>query len=263
MENPTLNSQPLQRTPKGVNLIEKFKQSPWQKSSLLALVTVLSQNIIWWTYPLIYSKHLNGQLPPGSFVLVAYSVLVALAMHFIFSSRFHSFWAMLLCILSGIVTFSSLIKGSFEVFCLLLLFTGYLIILQIKWIRLKSIIGLVGLAILAAFTIPLAIFYLQNNYVTSKFIITLIPLVFSYLYFLIPLFIPYSKLRTLSSLILGLAFLINIMLLPFNFWTLLAIVIVAGSWLILFNLELDIRLQVPLYFCLQTLTVMVIFLQQH
>lgn len=263
MENPTLNSQPQQRIPKGVNLIEKLKQSPLQKQLLLIIITVLSQNIIWWTYPLIYSKHLDGQLPAGSFVLVAYSVLIALAMHFIFSSRFHSFWAMLFCGLSGIVTFSSLIKGSFEVFCLLLLFTVYLIILQVKWMRLKSIIGLVGLAILAAFTIPLAIFYLQNNYVTSKFIITLIPLVFSYLYFLVPLFLPYSKLRTISSLVLGIAFLINIMLLPFNLWTLLAIIIVAGSWLILFNLELDIHFQVPLYFALQTLTVMVIFLQQH
>ncbi|MCM0598918.1 hypothetical protein [Periweissella fabalis] len=263
MEKHTFTSQPLHRTQNGVNLIEKLKQPVVQKHLILGFITILSQNIIWWTYPLIYSKHLNGQLPAGSFILVVYSFLIALAMHFIFSSKFHSFWAMLLCILSGVVTFSSLIKGSFEVFCLLLLLTSYLIILQIKWIRLKSIIGLVGLAILAAFTIPLAIFYLQNNYVTSKFIITLIPLIFSYLYFLIPLFIPHSKLRTISSLVFGIALLINIMLLPFNLWTFLAIIIVAGSWLILFNLELDINLQVPLYFGLQMLTVLVIFLQQH
>lgn len=244
-------------------VLDQLKNRKTQIQLILALLTIISQNIIWWTYPLIYSKHLNGELPTGSIIMLGYTILASLAMYFVFKSKFHSLWAIVFSILSGVLTFSSLIKGRFEIFCLLLMFTSYLVIIQIKWFRLKNVIGLVGMSALAAFTIPLSIFYLQNNYVTNKFILTLIPLLFSYLYFLTPLFIQNNNHRRLIGLILGLALLVNILLLPLNFWTILAIIIVIVSWLILFNLNLNIIYQTSLYLCLQCLTVMLIFLQQH
>lgn len=263
MENPNKNVYQNSNMPSLTTLMAHLKERPFQIKIVLALLTILSQNIIWWTYPLIYSQHLNGHLPAGSIVMVGYTLLISLALHLVFSTKFHSFKAILISVFSGLITFTSLIKGRFEIFCLLLLFTIYIILIQIKWFRLKSVIGLIGMSVIASFTIPLTIFYLQNNYVTNKFILTLIPLLFSYLYFLTPLFLPEGKLRFFTSLLFGLALLVNILLLPLNLWTIVAIAIVIIAWLIIFNLNLKPSAHTSLCLSLQTITVLLIFLQQH
>lgn len=265
MENPTR----LTRTKKTIpyfsltTAIQTSKHYFFSKENLLMLVTVISQNIIWWVYPLIYSKHLDGKLPTGSFIIVGYTLCISLALHLIFTTNFRSLGAFIFSIISILLTFSSLIKGSFESFYMLLMFASYLILIQLKWFKLKSHIGLICFSIVASFSIPLTIFYLQNNYVTNKFIFALIPLASSYLYFLTPLFIKKISQRQWTSFILGLLMLVNILLLPLNIWTILAIIITVSSWLILFNINLSLNYQTPLFLALQCVTVLLIFLQQH
>lgn len=244
-------------------LIENSKRYFFSKESLLLLVTIISQNIIWWIYPLTYGKHLDGKLPSGSFIIICYTICISLALHFIFTTNFRSLGALLFCFLSIILIFSSLIKVNFEIFYMLLMFSCYLILIQFKRFKLKSHIGLICLSIIASFPIPLTIFYLQNNYITSNFIFKLIPLMTSYLYFLTPLFIININQLQWTSFILGLLMLINILLLPLNIWTALAIIIVITSWLILFKINLPNNYQTPLFFCLQCLTIVFIFLQQQ
>ncbi|QBO36663.1 hypothetical protein EQG49_09425 [Periweissella cryptocerci] len=240
-------------------LKERLRNIPW----ISALITVIAQNVIWWTYPLIYSQHLNGQLPVNLQVLIGYTIFVSLGIFFTFNSRFRSWIAPFFLIASLILTFSSLIKGSIELFIMLLMFSGFMLLVQFKWLKLQNTFGLIIYSVGASFALPMTIFYLQNSYVTEPFLWTLLPLILSYLFFMSPIFIENETPKRMVSLVFGLFFLIDILTLPLNFWTILAILIVTVTWLILINLRLKRDYQMVAFTVLQMITVLMIFFQQH
>lgn len=239
-----------------------FKNSRFQLT-LMALIGIFLQNVIWWVYPLIYGQHLNAQLPLDLQFLLGYTISLALAIFLMLYHQFHSIGALLILAINVLFTFSNLIKGDILVFTALLSFTFFLVALQFKWFKLRSIWGLITFALANAFIIPLTVFYLQNKYVTQPFILTLFPLFLCYLYFMTPLFIVNITKKRLTSLGLGILLIITLLTLSINFWTICAIAIVISTWLILINLKLSYAKLVPLLLAIQAVTVLILFLQQY
>lgn len=251
------NQEPTESQPK--TIADRFKGVPW----ISAIITIVAQNVIWWTYPLIYSQHLNGQLPVNLQVLIGYTIFVGAGTFFTFNSRFRSWIAPFFLAASLVLTFSSLIKGSIELFIMLLMFSGFMLLVQLKWLKLQNTYGLVIYSLGASFALPMTIFYLQNGYVTEPFLWTLLPLTLSYLFFMSPIFIDAETPKRIVSLVFGVILLIDILTLPLNFWTILAIIIVTVTWVVLINLRLKRDYQMVAFTVLQMITVLMIFFQQH
>lgn len=230
---------------------------------LIALLGIFLQNIIWWVYPLIYGQHLNAQLPLNIQFLLGYTTTLALAIFLIIYQQFRSILALVVLGINSLFTFANLIKGDVIVFTALLSFTLFLVALQFKWLKLRSVWGLITFSLANAFIIPLTVFYLQNKYVTQPFILTLLPLLLCYLYFMTPIFIVNIKQKRLIDLGFGILLIITLLTLPINFWTICAILIVLITWLILINLNLSYLHLVPLLLIIQTITVLILFLQQY
>jgi hypothetical protein len=76
------------------------------------------------------------------------------------------------------------------------------------------------------------------------------------------LFVPEGRNKRLTSLVFGIILLINVLALDWNLWMFLGVLIIVFTWLVLINLNLKQRYQMTFFTVLQTLTIMIIFLQQ-
>ncbi|MCW0927238.1 hypothetical protein [Weissella sp. LMG 11983] len=115
---------------------------------------------------------------------------------------------------------------------------------------------------IATLAMPVVIFYQQNTYLTLPFILSLLPLLFSYLYYMSSIFVPTGRNKRATSLAFGIILLLDVLTLPWNLWTLLAIVIIVFTWMVLINLDLKPKYRMGIFSLLQAITVLVIFLQQ-
>lgn len=231
---------------------------PW----ISMLVSVIAQNIVWWVYPLIYSNRLvSGQIQHNP-LLLTYSVILSLAIFLTFNHNFAQ-WFNYIVILIPLLFLYFLYKHfTGQQVMLLSLLPIALLLINVPGLNLKNILGLILYSGIAALVMPVVIFYQQNTFLTQPFLLSLFPLFFSYLYFMSNLFVPKGRNKRLTSLVFGIILLINVLALDWNWWMLLAVLIIIFTWLVLINLNLKQRYQMTFFTVLQTLTIMIIFLQQ-
>ena len=87
-------------------------------------------------------------------------------------------------------------------------------------------------------------------------------MLFSYLYYMSSIFVPTGRNKRATSLAFGIILLLDVLTLPWNLWTLLAIIIIVFTWMVLINLDLKPKYRMGIFSLLQAITVLVIFLQQ-
>lgn len=225
-------------------------------------LTTIALNIIWWVYPLVYSQKLEGQIPVTVGVFMISTFCLGAGISITFSGRFKRFYAIIPIVLGIVLSFNALIaSGKIEIFLLLLLFGLSLIAIQTTRLQLNNGFGLTIYSFMASTSIPLAVFYLQNNYLTQKFLFNLIPLLFSFFFFMTPIFLP-GKFEKRISLIFGVLYSLNILTLGYNIWTMIAIGLVAFTWIVLINMNLRQKYRLATFTILQMLSVLIIFMQQ-
>ena len=77
------------------------------------------------------------------------------------------------------------------------------------------------------------------------------------------IFVTTGRDKRATSLAFGIILLLDVLTLPWNPWTLLAIMIIVFTWMVLINLNLKAKYRMGVFFSLlQAITVLVIFLQQ-
>ena len=226
------------------------------------ILTTIALNVIWWVYPLVYSRKLEGTIPTSVGIFFVYTLCIAVSIFMIFSGRYKSVFSLIPITLGVLLSFNGLTSnGKIEIFLLLLLFSIALIVIQVPRLNLRNGFGLTIYSFMASTAIPLAVFYFQNNYLTQRFLFNLIPLLLSFLFFMTPIF--YSgQLEKRFSLIFGIIYSLNILTLGLNIWTAIAIALVAFTWFILINMNLRQRFRLATFTILQMLSVLIIFMQQ-
>lgn len=227
------------------------------------LLTVASELAIWWVYPLIYSKNLAGGQWQQNPLLVTYTIILAIAIYFCMGQGFFRWLNLLIALVP--LAFLYLLYGqmSIQQVILLGLLPLTLILINITWLNLQNLLGLILFAGVATLSIPVVIFYQQNTFLTLPFLTSLFPLFLSYLYYMSSVFIPKGENKRITSLFFGVVFLLDVLTLPWNIWTLLAIVLIIFTWMVLINLSLKAKYRLSFLSFLQMITILAIFLQQQ
>lgn len=188
------------------------------------VVIVVSLNIVWWRQPLLHTQTLSAATVSWQIMpLFGYTLVLSIAVTLLITQNFRSLLSYLFLGISLLFTFSSLIQTRHEVFILLLLLSAFFIAIQQSWLGLQNILGLILLSVLSTFTIPIAIFYVTNNFLTQRFIWQLLPLFFAFLFYFTPIMMPNPDGRKLSILTLGL-FWVTLFSHAVNFGTLFIII---------------------------------------
>ncbi len=230
---------------------------------ILLVISTLSQLAIWWIYPFIYSKQLVGGPLQQSPLLVTYSVLLAIATYFTFAQGITVRLNYIFILIPiGFIYFLYQEMTGQQVILLALLPIS-LFLINIPWLNLKNILGLVLYSGLATLSLPVVIFYQQNTFLTPPFILSLVPLFLSYLYYMSSIFIPYGTEKRVTGLVFGIFLLLVVLSLPWNLWTLSAVILIIFTWMVLINFDLKLRYRMGILSFLEMITVLVIFLQQR
>lgn len=222
----------------------------------------IAQLLMWWTYPLIYSKQLTAGQWQNNPLLMTYSVFLALTIYITFSRQFKSILNYLLLIVPFILLFFLYREMTIQQVIILILMPIALVLIHVKWLNLQNIFGLILFSGLSTLSLPVVIFYQQNTFLTKPFLFSLFPLFLCYLFYMCIIFIPNGQQKRITSLVFGTILLLNILSLSWNVWTFLAIVILIFTWTVLINLDLKQQYRMPFFTILQAITVLLIFLQQ-
>lgn len=222
----------------------------------------IAQLLMWWTYPLIYSKQLTAGQWQNNPLLMTYSVFLALTIYITFNRQFKSVLNYLLLIVPFILLFFLYREMTIQQVIILILMPIALVLIHLEWLNLQNIFGLILFSGLATLSLPVVIFYQQNTFLTKPFLFSLFPLLLCYLFYMCIIFIPAGKQKRITSLVFGTILLLNILSLPWNIWTFLAIVILIFTWTVLINLDLKRQYRMSFFTILQAVTVLLIFLQQ-
>jgi hypothetical protein len=227
------------------------------------LLATVGQNLIWWLYPLIYSQNLEGGHWNHNLVLLAYSILLAAAIFMTLNSGFRGWSNYFILLLPAIFLYFLYQRMSVQQVILLALLPIALVLIHTRWLNLQNILGLILFSGLATLTVPVSVFYQQNTYLTMPFIFSLLPLLLAYLFFMSAIFVPNGRKKRATSLAFGVALLLDVLTLPWNGWTFMAVIIIIFTWMVLINLELKQRYRMTVFTVLETITVLAFFLQQR
>ncbi|AIG65059.1 hypothetical protein ACRHK7_04240 [Weissella tructae] len=258
-----ITAEPTPSHPKQPQKPTKKRATKFTKAAAITLViSIISQLAIWWVYPLIYSRNLAGGQWQQNPLFVIYTILLAIAVYFtIGQSRYKiSTFAIVLIPVAFLYFLYQQMTG--QQVALLSLLPVTLILINIHYFNLKNIVGLNLYAAIATLSVPVAIFYQQNTFLTIPFIYSLLPLFFSYLYYTASIFITNTRHKRIASLIFGVILMIIVLTLPWNIWTLLAVILIVFTWLILINLTIKTEYMFGILSALQAITILAIFLQQ-
>lgn len=231
------------------------KQLPWVSLSIF----VIAQNIIWWSYPLHYGQMTNGTFHFNQLLLFAYTVAVSLASFLMFQANFRSLWAHVPILVSLILAFSGIIRGNLEILIMLLMFSGFWFVIEMRWLKLQNVWGLIVYSLLATFPISCAIFFFQNHYLSTTFLINLLPLFACQLFFMTPIFETNPKRRQLTLIITGIFLIAVILVLRRSLLGVCGIALVVLT--VLFNINfanLKQRYVAPIYICAELITTLLL-----
>lgn len=213
---------------------------PWTIPAVTLLLT-----LVWWLKPIL-SGTLGSQLSFAQiWPLLAYSLFCSAAIGYLVSSRFEQKdWRLYACLAgSTLVLFSSSLRNRFEVLALLFLFLLVLALLPLNLVQLKSGIGLLALATLVTFSVPVCIAFLGNNYVDQTFLTGCWNLFYASLFYLTALFLPRASGRLLGLVTGGLYFAHLLFFHAFGLPDLAAMVIALAVYILSFIRPLTYRYQ--------------------
>ncbi|MBS9337798.1 hypothetical protein [Fructobacillus parabroussonetiae] len=208
-------------------------------------ITTLLLTMVWWLRPILAGT-LGSQLSFGQiWPLLVYSLFCSAAVGYLIASRFEQKdWRLYTCLAgSTLVLFSSSLRMRFEVLALLFLFVLVLALLPLNLVQLKNGVGLLALATLLTFSVPVCIAFLGNNYVDQNFLNSSWDLFYASLFYLTALFLPKAAGRLLG-LVTGALYLIHLLFFhAFGFGVLTAMVLAFAVFVLSFIRPLTYRYQ--------------------
>ncbi|HAT55671.1 MAG TPA: hypothetical protein DCW31_10640 [Lactobacillus sp.] len=187
------------RTQSHRHIGEIINELPWQS----LLIFSIAQNIIWWSFPIHYGRITGAAFHGNQLLLLAYTIVMSLTTFLMFQANFKSLWAHVPILISLLLAFSGIIRGNLEILIMLLMFSAFWLVVEMRWLNLQNIWGLIIYALLSTFPISSAIFFFQNRFLSTTFLINLIPLFMCQLFFMMPIFESAGKRRTIAMGITG------------------------------------------------------------
>lgn len=192
----------------------------------LVLFTIC-QNLLWWLAGATTSTG-HALTWIVKLCLVGYGALLDAGYFLILRHRFSSSLGPLLVV--GAATFGILAAPNnhlVQLFALLLCI--FLVLTTIPQLGLQSGYGLVVFSCLAGVGVPVILFFLRNHYLSSQFLLTLVPIVASYFAFFAAYYFPEPHDWRLT-LIAPIGFALVTLILAFSWQSLIAIVLTGIHW---------------------------------
>ncbi|MGV0167041.1 hypothetical protein ACRYI5_00390 [Furfurilactobacillus sp. WILCCON 0119] len=208
-----------------------FTNLPWQ----LTLIFVIAQNLIWWSYPLHYGRITGGTFQGSQLLLLAYTITISATSFLMFQANFKSLWAHVPILVSLLLAFSGIIRGNIEILVMLLMFSGFWLAVEMRWLKLQNVWGLIIYAILSTFPVSSAIFFFQNQYLSPTFLLNLLPLLACQTFFTVPIFETESRRRNVTALISGVLLILVTLWLRRSLIGVCAIGVIAVTYLFMNN----------------------------
>ncbi|CAK8053612.1 hypothetical protein [Eupransor demetentiae] len=195
----------------------------------------LALNIIWWQEPIFHGDVLAKAQQWQIWPLLGYSFSCSASIAFLIRNRFTHSASYLFLLLSMLVAFNSQIRNRFEIFALLILFAIFLALVPQDILHLKNTLGLLAFSVLAAYAVPVSISFLANNYITQIFINRSWPMLYGFIFFFTPIFIPNAKGRLLSLVTILAFWIASLLTFGFHLNVFLAILLSLPPFLLQFN----------------------------
>ncbi|MFC4760797.1 hypothetical protein [Fructobacillus durionis] len=224
--------------------VKPYAKLPAVQAYTMPVIT-LALTAIWWIKPMLNGTLTNRLTFEQVWPLLAYSVFCAAAIALEIVERFEKkdwrIYAFLAA--SLVVLFSSSLRNRFEILVLLLLLILVLAILPFPMVQLQNGLGLVALASLVTFSVPVCVAFLANNYVDQTFLNGSWTFFYASLFYLTALFLPKSQGRLLGLLTGGLYVGRLLVFHSFGPASILALILAAGVYTLSFIRPLTYRYQ--------------------
>lgn len=196
----------------------------------LVVFTVLQSIISWWA-ALDYGRSFQtAEFSAAQLPLIGYTVAVSAAIFIILDRHISPQWSLIAIGISVALAFTNIIARESELLYLLLTCSVWLFVMAVPRFGMQNYFGLVVFSIVLTFTIPVAVFNLQNNYLSITFLQQLTPLLASYVFLYVPSFSHQRQINQLISAITGALLVITIFLQPITWQTMVAVLIVIVVW---------------------------------
>ncbi|MDD9138184.1 hypothetical protein H7198_00980 [Fructobacillus sp. CRL 2054] len=224
--------------------VKPYAKLPAVQAYTMPIIT-LALTAIWWIKPMLNGTLTDKLTFEQVWPLLAYSIFCAAAIALEVVERFEKkdwrIYAFLTA--SLVVLFSSSLRNRFEILVLLLLLILVLAILPFPMVQLQNGLGLVALASLITFSVPVCVAFLANNYVDQTFLNSSWTFFYATLFYLTALFLPKSQGRLLGLLTGGLYIGRLLIFHSFGPATILALILVIGVYTLSFIRPLTYRYQ--------------------
>lgn len=208
--------------------IGKFK---FKRDYVHLLAFMILQSIISWWAALDYGRSFEtAQFSAAQLPLIGYTLAVSAAIFIILDRRISPQWSLIAIGVSVALAFTNIIARESELLYLLLTCSVWLLVMAVPRFGMQNYFGLVVFSIVMTYTIPVAVFNLQNNYLSVTFLWKLIPLLASYVFLYVPTFSRQRQINQLISAITGAILVITIFLQPLTWQTILAILVTVTVW---------------------------------
>ncbi|AVK62304.1 hypothetical protein C5Z25_11285 [Lactobacillus sp. CBA3605] len=196
----------------------------------LVLFMIVQSMICWWA-ALDYGRSFQtAQFSSAQLPLIGYTLAITATIFIILDRRIAPQWSLVAIGISVALALTSIIAKESELLYLLLTGSAWLLIMAIPRFGMQNYFGLTVFSIVMTYTIPVAVFYLQNNYLSTTFLWKLAPLMASYLFLYVPSFSHQRQINQLISAITGLLLVVVIFLQPLTWQTILAILVTIAVW---------------------------------
>jgi hypothetical protein len=107
---------------------------------------------------------------------------------------------------------------------------------QLRPLQLQNEFGLFIYSLLAALTLPSALAFLSVHFLSWSFVMTLIPLMLSYLLFLTPIFLAREPQKAvIVALIVGVILIVTLLFRHLSLPAIIAIILIVCAWLVMNN----------------------------
>jgi len=196
----------------------------------LGIFTIIQSIICWWA-ALDYGRSFQtAQFSSSQLPLIGYTLAIAATVFIILDRRIRAQWSLIAIGISIALAFTNIIARESELLYLLLTCSVWLFVMAIPRFGMQNYFGLVVFGIVMTFTIPVAVFYLQNNYLSTTFLWKLIPLAASYIFLYVPTFSKQRQINQLVSALSGVLLVVTIFLQPMTWQTIVAIILTVAVW---------------------------------
>lgn len=235
--------------------------SQWRSINWRHLIpSLVIQSVIWWYVPFQYATTITTATYQYNLAFIfIYELTVAATSFLLFSTDFSSRFSLLTIIASGILAFSGVINGKLIVLLLLLLLPIFLFVVQLQPFQLQNEFGLLIYGLLAAVTIPGALAFLTVHFLSWSFVLTLIPLLLSYMLFLAPVFLNDSPQKAvIVSMTVGILLIIVLLFRKISLPSIIAIILIVAAWFVMNNFP-KMSNQYSKYSFIQMLVVLLIY----